>query len=180
MPIEAKPITRAERLEYLEQAAADSLRHVEALREASRGISVSLGQLVAHAAPLVRALEDERDEAVRALVALRAAVLDYWPNAAPPDALRIPCQAAQAVIDKHTDREREPEPPALKAVSKGCEEASPASHAFYIPCNRPAVRMIRHMNNEGPYRMCEMCADHNVKNRGAQDIGPYTDREPTA
>jgi hypothetical protein len=25
-----------------------------------------------------------------------------------------------------------------------------------------------------PYRMCDECANHNVRNRGAQDIGPYT------
>lgn len=52
------------------------------------------------------------------------------------------------------------------------------SHAFYIPCNRPAVCMIQ-MRSEGPYRMCEMCADHNVRNRGGTDVGPY-EGEPMA
>lgn len=33
--------------------------------------------------------------------------------------------------------------------------------------------MIR-LRNEGPYRMCAACADHNVRNRGGIDEGPYT------
>jgi len=64
----------------------------------------------------------------------------------------------------------------LKAKPGGCEEASPKSGEYYIPCNRPAVRMIQH--SDGDYRMCEMCAYHNVKNRGAKDIGPYVSETP--
>ena len=61
----------------------------------------------------------------------------------------------------------------LKAKPGCCEEASMLSHQFYIPCNRPAVRMIKNKDPQSPYRMCEMCADHNVKNRGATDVGPF-------
>lgn len=64
---------------------------------------------------------------------------------------------------------------ALKAREGGCEEASMASSLTYIPCNKPATRMISWpARGEGPYRMCDMCADHSVKNRGATDLGPYT------
>jgi hypothetical protein len=66
----------------------------------------------------------------------------------------------------------------LKAAPGCCEEASTLSAQFYIPCNRPATRMIRNTDQQSPYRMCEMCADHNVKNRSATDAGPYTGPAP--
>jgi hypothetical protein len=47
------------------------------------------------------------------------------------------------------------------------------SHEFYIPCNAPATRMIKNRDPQSPYRMCDMCADHNVRNRGGEDVGPY-------
>lgn len=64
----------------------------------------------------------------------------------------------------------------LKAKPGGCEEASPHSHGFYIPCNRPAEFVV---DNGGSttYRMCEMCTDHNVKNRGAKIVGNYNPKE---
>lgn len=60
----------------------------------------------------------------------------------------------------------------LKAKPDCCEEASPQSHLFYIPCNRPATNLVQ-LRDEGPYRMCEMCTYHNIKNRGGTDLGPY-------
>lgn len=51
----------------------------------------------------------------------------------------------------------------LKAKPGCCEEASPMSSMFYIPCNRPAVRNMIHVNGEGPYRMCAPCAAHNER-----------------
>lgn len=60
----------------------------------------------------------------------------------------------------------------LTAKPGGCEEASSLSAQFYIPCNRPAERMVKTADPR-PYRMCGMCANHNVKNRGAEDQGPY-------
>lgn len=60
----------------------------------------------------------------------------------------------------------------LKAKPHCCEEASPMSHAFYIPCDKPAAFMVKN-RDPIPYRMCEACADHNVRNRGAKVIGPY-------
>lgn len=47
-----------------------------------------------------------------------------------------------------------------------CEEASPMSANFYIPCGQPAVAVVDHGRGEGEYLMCEACADHNVRNRG--------------
>lgn len=60
----------------------------------------------------------------------------------------------------------------LKAKKGGCEEASILSHNFYIPCNAPAARLVK-TRDPKPYRMCAACADHNVKNRGATDLGKY-------
>ena len=60
----------------------------------------------------------------------------------------------------------------LKAKPGGCEEASPLSHNFYIPCNAPAVHMVKTGDAE-PYRMCASCAAHNVSNRGAKIIGEF-------
>ena len=62
------------------------------------------------------------------------------------------------------------------ADPNGCQEASPKSSLSYIPCNRPATRMVK-TKDPDPYRMCDTCADHNVRNRGAEDIGQFI---PTA
>lgn len=61
----------------------------------------------------------------------------------------------------------------MKAIVGGCEEASPSSRDFYIPCNNTAVRNIYHKADKRTYRMCKSCAAHNIKNRGAVDKGPY-------
>lgn len=60
----------------------------------------------------------------------------------------------------------------LEASPNGCEEASVLSRQYYIPCNRPATRLIK-LRELKPARMCEMCADHNIRNRGATDVGPF-------
>jgi len=60
----------------------------------------------------------------------------------------------------------------LKAKDHCCEEASTASRDFYIPCNRPATQVVRH-RDDADYRMCDMCANHNIKNRGAVFAGVY-------
>ena len=49
---------------------------------------------------------------------------------------------------------------------KTCEEASSHSVIAYVPCGKPAVALVKNRDPK-PYLMCEMCADHNVKNRGA-------------
>ena len=54
----------------------------------------------------------------------------------------------------------------LKAKPGCCEEAHPASHDFYIPCNAPATCEVFHARDERSYRMCEPCGWHNTKNRG--------------
>lgn len=65
---------------------------------------------------------------------------------------------------------------AWEAKPNGCQEASELSHSFYIPCNRPATRIIK-TSDATPYRMCNMCAEHNIKNRGAKDLGPFKGRD---
>ena len=52
-----------------------------------------------------------------------------------------------------------------------CEEASPLSHKFIIPCGRLATAVVYFKaHGEGPYNMCPMCADHNTRNRGASYV----------
>jgi hypothetical protein len=57
----------------------------------------------------------------------------------------------------------------------GCEEqADIPGLQVYMPCNAPAVRIVKpKYRNEGPYRMCEMHADHSIKNRNFEDLGEY-------
>lgn len=55
----------------------------------------------------------------------------------------------------------------LRANDDCCEEASTLSHKFYVPCNQPAVNIVGWQGrNDTPLRMCAMCTDHNIKNRG--------------
>jgi hypothetical protein len=47
-----------------------------------------------------------------------------------------------------------------------CQEASQFSRETYIPCGASATSIIWHNKDRKAYAMCDMCADHNVKNRG--------------
>ncbi len=49
-----------------------------------------------------------------------------------------------------------------------CQETTGMIGDHYTRCNRPAVVVVKHLGrNEDPYAMCELCASHNVGNRGA-------------
>ena len=64
----------------------------------------------------------------------------------------------------------------VKAKEHCCEECAilPPGMNFYMPCNKPATKMIGWpARKEGPYRMCDDCAWHSVKNRGATEMGSY-------
>ena len=61
----------------------------------------------------------------------------------------------------------------LKAAPGACEEASMLSYLSYVPCNKPAARMVKH--GAKIYRMCAACADHNIRNRRGQDMGKFND-----
>lgn len=63
----------------------------------------------------------------------------------------------------------------LKAKEGCCEEASTMSHNFYIPCNAPAVKVLRCDKDKRDYRMCDMCAHHNLK-RGMVEIEVLPER----
>jgi hypothetical protein len=62
--------------------------------------------------------------------------------------------------------------PDIQALEHRCEEASPLSGDFYIPCNAPAVVIMRSDLDNREYRMCEPCAAHNSK-RGMTVVKPY-------
>lgn len=50
-----------------------------------------------------------------------------------------------------------------------CQEASALSRQYYIPCGQPAAFYVK-TRDPMPYAMCEACADHNVRNRGAKIV----------
>jgi hypothetical protein len=53
-----------------------------------------------------------------------------------------------------------------------CQEASPMSRDQYVHCGALATCVVDN-GDERPHWMCEGCADHNVKNRGAVRWQPY-------
>ena len=57
-------------------------------------------------------------------------------------------------------------------AARTCQEARTGlAFNWYIPCRKPATKLIGWPDRgEGPYDMCEMCADHNLRNRGAVEI----------
>lgn len=62
----------------------------------------------------------------------------------------------------------------LKAKPDGCEEAALGMGNAYFPCNKPATVMVdTGRSTEGPYRMCDACADHSIRNRSMRIIGPF-------
>jgi hypothetical protein len=65
----------------------------------------------------------------------------------------------------------------LKAKAHRCEEASMLSTSCYIPCNRPAVAIVGWRGrSDPPIRMCEMCEDHNLRNRGGYRVEAYHEK----
>jgi hypothetical protein len=64
-------------------------------------------------------------------------------------------------------------PAAVAASALYCEEASTLSRD-YIPCGLPAVAVVGWKGRQdAPIRMCEFCADHNVKNRGGYIVETF-------
>mgnify|MGYP001566525523 CR=1 FL=1 len=57
-----------------------------------------------------------------------------------------------------------------------CQEASPLSKENYIPCGAVATAIIWHERDGRAYLMCPSCADHNVRNRGAQLLAAIDER----
>lgn len=48
-----------------------------------------------------------------------------------------------------------------------CQEASTASGATYIPCGEDGTKLVLSERGQRIYVMCDACADHNIRNRGA-------------
>lgn len=51
-----------------------------------------------------------------------------------------------------------------------CEEASMFSSQFYIPCGQPSTTAVYHKRDDTTYRMCMGCGDHNIRNRGGEEV----------
>ncbi len=68
----------------------------------------------------------------------------------------------------------------LKAKEHCCEEAALGMGDAYIPCNKPATKIIRPRKDGGEpdLRMCDFCADHSLRNRGMILVGPYVNPTP--
>lgn len=45
----------------------------------------------------------------------------------------------------------------------GCEEAALGCRDIYIPCNKPATQVLHCSRDKRDYRMCDFCADHNIR-----------------
>jgi hypothetical protein len=61
----------------------------------------------------------------------------------------------------------------LKAKPGRCEEAA-LGLPFYAPCNQPAEYILRWKGRTDPeIRVCAACADHNVRMRGGEIVGPF-------
>jgi hypothetical protein len=54
-----------------------------------------------------------------------------------------------------------------EAFFNGCQEASSLSVTTYIACGEPATKVVDN-RDQRVYLMCDACAEHNVRNRGAQ------------
>ncbi len=64
----------------------------------------------------------------------------------------------------------------IQAQPNCCEEQVGMPGGGVLPCNKPATQIIdvnRPGSSEGPYRMCDMCADHSVRNRGMKFVRRY-------
>lgn len=60
----------------------------------------------------------------------------------------------------------------IEAGKDRCQEASIFSREVYLPCNAPATQIVGWPTRPGEpdLRMCDGCADHNIRHRGAQRI----------
>lgn len=57
-----------------------------------------------------------------------------------------------------------------------CEECAimPPGVNAYFPCNKPATKIVGWKGRSDiPIRMCDGCADHNIRNRGGETIRLY-------
>ncbi|MCD0415700.1 hypothetical protein LOC51_00600 [Rubrivivax sp. JA1024] len=67
----------------------------------------------------------------------------------------------------------------LQADEDCCQEASIFSVAVYMPCNAPATSVVGWKGrSDTPIRMCDACANHNIRNRGGELIAPYKNSPP--
>lgn len=56
---------------------------------------------------------------------------------------------------------------------KRCQEIISSVGTILIKCERPAVKIIYHeRDGKHFYFMCDMCASHSLKNRGAIELVP--------
>lgn len=62
----------------------------------------------------------------------------------------------------------------LQAHPNGCQEADLQSRETYIPCNNAATVIVGWKGrSDAPIRMCDFCAEHNVRNRGGKIKGTF-------
>lgn len=67
----------------------------------------------------------------------------------------------------------------IKAADHCCEECA-IGFSAYMPCNKPATQIIGWIGRtDEPIRMCDACADHNIRNRNGQKLRDYYSGAPT-
>lgn len=68
----------------------------------------------------------------------------------------------------------------MMVANNGCCEEAAIGMPGYFPCNRPATKIVGWKGRtDKPIRMCNACADHNVRNRGGEVISSFTSPEVT-
>lgn len=72
---------------------------------------------------------------------------------------RIERERRERLTPPPLDERKHPEP------GQKCLECA-LGFSFYVPCGKPAEFIIENRDERVP--MCPMCADHNVRNRGAK------------
>ena len=58
--------------------------------------------------------------------------------------------------------------PRLDMTEMLCQEASQFSTTRYLACSQPATKLVLSERGRRLYPMCDMCADHNIRNRRAK------------
>lgn len=54
--------------------------------------------------------------------------------------------------------------------STTCEDSSNFVNGMHWTCGRPAMKSVYHERDNKSYAMCDMCADHNIRNRGGLEV----------
>ena len=129
-----------------------------------------------------RAIDGAKREKLAPLEAAKAAVNGKLTTYLREERARQEAEARRIADERRqaeAEQRRREEEARAKSGGLTCQEASTASGATYIPCGKPADQSVRLPKDERAYNMCEVCAHHNIRNRGGISEGaPSADNPP--